>query len=643
MADLYTDAQFHQVPPQRRSLIESLRADSPFGTPSISSTFRVPPIAEFPNAAVKSKTQAIDILTGRAFTSDDKEKSRKSKSKFRKTIREKALKLGKSFKVNAWAIRENPEPAFERSNDFMVITDIRTRPTAFAQVIFPKLDKASNNQALFALSTVIRRRIYGFCFPAEDRPISLSPYFATKAVWEMDHFAHPWDVLEDVKGGLESFSLLRQDLYTYFWSVYHFHVTINAFSGPKLSPMSHVWLYDHLSSIQSLTIEVDYTRFGGSCVKQASAFGYNMEKEDRLLTGIFVGLAKRSDKSTIQELNILCRRFAGFQPYDDKEFVAKFGKDLIPYCPDSVLQLSDAICNLADKLHKLRIAGYPLGYSRLLLNAMFAKGFKEPKVIVPKESPWPANLPTIVPPVRYPSTFNSPEVPSTDVLQPMPAMSYKLNLKRSPSLVEEFENELQRYASSSSSNYTSANENTLVEQLEEKVRGGFTLADHTQRYADLVPAFSSAAGSTEDLLSAQGSQYTPATPRFQTFGDHLNVERKRRTPKGVTFDRLDAPSPPARLPTPNTMNEINEKDPAFLRSVSALRVGHGVVSPDISRTFSGRATPEVMLRSTSVQGARRTSLDHTHHRSTTSMSMAQIRQGSVRQKASMFFNKIRGH
>lgn len=128
-------------------------------------------------------------------------------------------------------------------------------------------------------------------------------------------------------GGLASFRLLRKDLYTFFWSEYHFHVTITAFSGPHVSPLSHTWLYEHLSCVQALTIEVDYTRFGGSCVRQAPVYGYNMDKEDRLLTNIFNGLATRFDGSTIWELNVLCRRYAGFQPYNDKEFVTKFGKD----------------------------------------------------------------------------------------------------------------------------------------------------------------------------------------------------------------------------------------------------------------------------------------------------------------------------
>lgn len=277
-------------------------------------------------------------------------------------------------------------------------------------------------------------------------------------------------------------------------------------------------------------------------------------------------------------------------------------------------------------------------------------------MLEPEESIWPANLPTILPSPYEPeviSTIKTSKEPEelTAVEQTTPTPStYKLNLKRSSSLVEEFENELQRYTSSSSSNYTSV-ENTLVEQLEEKMlSGGFTLADHTRRYTDLVPAFSSASESTDDLISSQGSQYgsqySPATPRFQNFGDLLNVEDTRQrssTKKGVRFDRLVAESPPDRLPTPNTMNALNEKDPAFLRSLSAMRGGSGVTSPTSpDNSDSGCPTPpRIMLRSTSVQGPRRTSFEFTPHRSTTSMSMANLRHGSLRQKCSSFFNKIR--
>lgn len=331
--------------------------------------------------------------------------------------------------------------------------------------------------------------------------------------------------------------------------------------------------------------------------------------------------------------------------------------DAVPYCPESVLQLSDAICNLADKLHKLRIVAYPIGYSRLLLNAMFAKGFKEPKVVVPEDSVWPAKLPTILPSPFEPKIHsvitksgknpkNFKKQTAVEQTTPTPA-AYKLNLKRSPSLVEEFENELQRYTSSSSSNYTSE----IVDQLEERMlANGFTREDYSRVYTNLLPAFSSSASeSTDDLLSIQSSQYSPATPRFQNFGDLLDVEDTRQrssTKKGVRFDHLAVESTPERLPTPNTMNEINEKDPAFLRSLSAMRGGSGVTSPTspLSPTNSGsgyHTPPRAMLRSTSVQGPRRTSYEFSPYRSTTSMSMANLRHGSLRQKCSSFFNKIR--
>lgn len=325
----------------------------------------------------------------------------------------------------------------------------------------------------------------------------------------------------------------------------------------------------------------------------------------------------------------------------------------VPYCPESVLQLSDAICNLADKLHKLRIVAYPIGYSRLLLNAMFAKGFKEPKVVVPEESVWPANLPTILPSPFAPKIHSvipksgkEPEE-QTAVQQSTPtSATYKLNLKRSPSLVEEFENELQRYTSSSSSNYTSANE--VIEQLEEKMLANcFSHADYSQVYTNLVPAFSSSASeSTDDLLSIQSSQYSPATPRFQNFGDLLDVEDMRQSQrssakKGVRFDRLAVEVTPERLPTPNTMNEINEKDPAFLRSLSAMRGVGSPTSPSSPNDSRCPTPPRIMLRSTSVQGPRRTSFEFEMGRSGTSMSMANLRHGSLRQKCSSFFSKIR--
>ena len=161
-----------------------------------------------------------------------------------------------------------PPPELDRSVDLLVLSDLEL----LSEDKLP--DVVKDSHPFFTLPMNVRRRIYGFCFPKETRKLSLSPRFATKAVFSVGYFASPWDVLDPVSGGLEAFSALRRDLYAYFWTEYHFHITITPFSGPMFSPLSHVWLINYLDIIQNLTVEADLTRFGCCVLKEAPKYGY---------------------------------------------------------------------------------------------------------------------------------------------------------------------------------------------------------------------------------------------------------------------------------------------------------------------------------------------------------------------------------
>jgi hypothetical protein len=83
------------------------------------------------------------------------------------------------------------------------------------------------------------------------------------------------------------------------------------------SPLSHVWLPNFIHIVQMLTMEVDFTRFGGSMLKLAPEFGYYMETTELMLIDIVLGLLKRKGTATMAEFNMMCRRYAGFRPYDE--------------------------------------------------------------------------------------------------------------------------------------------------------------------------------------------------------------------------------------------------------------------------------------------------------------------------------------
>src|SRR4051812_33728935 len=124
---------------------------------------------------------------------------------------------------------------------------------------------------------------------------------------------------------------------------------------------------------------------------------------------------------------------------------------LVPYCPESVLGIAKYVSCLDGKLRRLRVAGYPLDYTKKLLN-MFAKGSKEVKYLTPEAPAWPPLPPASVV-EHFTSTFNTPVSSFTSAFDgsalpsfpptPTPtASTYHLDLKRSSSLVEEFQSGL---------------------------------------------------------------------------------------------------------------------------------------------------------------------------------------------------------
>ena len=178
----------------------------------------------------------------------------------------------------------------------------------------PRDPTVNRSHPLFNLPTKVRMNIYKYCFPPNPRKITLSPAFATKAAFDPDFFDDPFEVQQYICGALEAFRAIRHELMTYFWTQFHFHVTLSPFTGPKFSPLSHIWLVDYATIVQHLTLEVDFSRFGGGYFIGASDYGYSMGKTDLMLCDIFTRMSKRRETTVMSELDLLCRRYAGVRP-----------------------------------------------------------------------------------------------------------------------------------------------------------------------------------------------------------------------------------------------------------------------------------------------------------------------------------------
>jgi hypothetical protein len=223
---------------------------------------------------------------------------------------------------------------FERSVDQIGFRNTQIDQEAVFGILLSSHNDTKHHHSLFALPVTVRRRICDFCFPPESRKVSLSPYFATRETFAEENLASPWDILEPVFGGLQAFQQLRHELMTYFWTEYHFHVTLSPFTGPKFSPLSSLWLPEYLEIIQFLTVEADFTRFGfgapshfavmkigfSTLSKGRAEYGNTfLNKTENLLVEIVQGLIKRQGKTTMAEFNLMCRRYAGVRPVDGCE------------------------------------------------------------------------------------------------------------------------------------------------------------------------------------------------------------------------------------------------------------------------------------------------------------------------------------
>ncbi len=294
----------------RRSVFGSLRSVSPFTT---------------------QKDDQLEPLVGRSPAMSISESITSQSSRYtaytpsslfrRATATSPTLESPSRFTNLVLRLEEESRPSppeFDRDVDLIATeTEIRVDTDLVYGRIAGRQRTSGSAHPLFGLPASVKRRIYSFCFPLEERKISLSPYFATKAVFPEGYFASPWYILQNVSGGIQSFRALRHGLMTFFWTEYAFHVTLNEFGGPKLSPLSNVFLLEYLDMVQHLTIEVDFTRFGCSQLKDAKKFGYSFKKTGSMLTTIVQGLGERPVGSTMSALHLMCRRYAGFRPLNN--------------------------------------------------------------------------------------------------------------------------------------------------------------------------------------------------------------------------------------------------------------------------------------------------------------------------------------
>ncbi|KAH8598351.1 hypothetical protein B0O99DRAFT_701615 [Bisporella sp. PMI_857] len=389
----------------------------------------------------------------------------------------------------------------------------------------PKYFPSAN--LLFALPAKVRYIIYSYCFKDERRKISLSPRFATKAVFPEDYFASPWDVLEPVSGALGAFEALRVDLMTYFWSQNQFHITLSAFTGPKICPLSQIWLVKYLDIVQDLAIEIDLTRFGGGVQKHASSFGHNYTKLESSVAAIVEGLLTRQGRLPMKQ------RYSGLRPLAGPAGADESYGPRMPYVPDSALRLCDVISRLRGRLKQCRLTGFPQEYTFELLNNIYSGANGSIIYTFPSRSAWSA--------VFF-------EANNSDGANPPPHLSF-LNDSQ---VAEQTQNPTYQCFEEFCKHELSLRPlcRTLVHE-----EINTTVAKEGQRYR----SSNNTKRSTESnsFVVSKDPVLPPVTPTQDS-----SPEYAISTPRTSAEHTSKA--------SPNTMNRMNEQDPAFRRALEGL-------------------------------------------------------------------------
>lgn len=243
-------------------------------------------------------------------------------------------------------------------------------------------------------------------------------------------------------------------------------------------------------------------------------------------------------------------------------------------------------------------------------------------------------------PAQRRASFSS-TIPDKPELEPLGLGISLLEVPRSKSFTEEVEISISRSSSVYSSYTRSVGFGPEGEDQVEEVQDYTMAPDHAREYQGLPGSTTPPANLeiiTGTLPPSTAPPYVPATPR--------SIPHRNLSPtlsQAPSLAPSQAPSASSRALTPNRLNALNERDPAFLRAIKAL------CSPELTAA----ATPLVRSNSMgSIQSQNPNVSRSPPKRSVTSFANRKEEQGhdrgkkrdsgSVRQKFSSFMNLWRG-
>lgn len=226
--------------------------------------------------------------------------------------------------------------------------------------------------------------------------------------------------------------------------------------------------------------------------------------------------------------------------------------------------LCDYIVNLYGRVQSSRMSGFTLDYTKLILSALYSIGKRKPVYKTPNDSPWP----TVVP--------GSVIIPTPKI-----ASEFEFGLQPNKSQIETPNIDTERHSNKSRMDNT-------------PTRSDVHNAIHND---DVTTNYGFPMGSEENTVATKGTPSIPVsissnTPLINTLdgresGNSMAYLNSCGVSQIAPADKIiPCPSTPERsssaiqkessgsrnlLSSPNTMNKLNEQDPAFRRTIDALR------------------------------------------------------------------------
>ena len=270
------------------------------------------------------------------------------------------------------------------------------------------------------------------------------------------------------------------------------------------------------------------------------------------------------------------------------------------------------MANLRGILQRCRVSGFMLDYTKHLLTAAFADGDQKPEFIEPSDSAWPPMSPPLVSPpfAPPPSTIDSDSASNLRSTSPFPPFGLGIEFC---DLSPDDASTLSPASASPPAILGLHHSKSFAEEVEEGMKGYSILSDYpltlqrtdgwvneqlgcdeteTTLKSSNQPPFD-ARGSMLSNSSSQNHQTSSinsTNPYFSVRGSMISDSSGptgASTPRcqpvqqgGILCARTFAISDGSRTPSPErcstpkspeALNELNERDPAFIRALNAMK------------------------------------------------------------------------